>query len=61
MPKKKTKKLPLRASYTREEYLQILLKYSLRAVTGQGSGVDEFFTQQSNKLKQELKELRKSK
>lgn len=42
-----------------EDWLLHLIKVSENAVTGQGSSIDEFFTQQAARLKKQLQELRK--
>lgn len=46
---------------TKEEYLEILIRFSKRAITKQGSGVDDYFTQQAARLEKQLKELRSAK
>ena len=55
---KKAPKAPVVKVSREEEYLLVLIAASERAITGQGSGVDEFFTQQANRLKRQLQDLR---
>lgn len=43
---------------TEEDQLLILIKHSENAITTQGTGVDEFFIQQTARLKKKLEELR---
>lgn len=42
-----------------EEYLELLIKKSEEQISGAGSSIDEFFTYQAEKIKKQLKELRK--
>lgn len=58
---KKTFKQPKRRKITQEEYLETLIRFSERAITGYGSGVDEFFKQQAARLRKELEELKNAK
>lgn len=40
------------------EYLEILIEFSLRAITLHGNDIDDFFAQQAQRLQLKLKELR---
>lgn len=57
--KKQTKKI--KKVSPEERFLLILIEASEKAVTSQGTGVDEFFRQQANRLRGQLKALRGSK
>ncbi len=62
MAKKKSKKKQVQPrTNDQEEFLKTLIRYTERAITDQGSSIDELFTQQAVKLKKQLKELGKSK
>jgi hypothetical protein len=54
---KKAPKPPVRRKISDVEYLDILIAASRRAITGQGSGVDEFFEQQASRLEKQKEEL----
>ena len=57
--KAKTKKKLRTRPITQKEYLQILIDYSERAIDGRGGSIDEFFANQANRLRKQLKELSK--
>lgn len=59
-PVKKSQK-PRHRPITQAEYLETLIKFSRRAITGHGSGVDEFFEQQAKRLEKQLEDLRSQK
>ena len=56
-PSKKAPKPFVRKKISDVEYLDILIGFSRRAITGQGSGVDEFFEQQATRLEKRKSEL----
>ena len=58
--KKKEKLINLRDRLpkTEEEYLERLILVSERAITKQGTAIDEFFEQQAARLRKQLEELR---
>ena len=61
MAKKLTKKKPtkkIKQVSSREKFLEILIEASERAVTKQGSAIDEFFQRQANRLRAELKGMK---
>lgn len=57
-----TKKPPVQkvklGSRNEVEHLETLIMFSERAISSHGNSIDEFFTQQSERLKKQLKELR---
>lgn len=59
--KKPANKKVRRHTISEEEYLGTLIKFSKRAITKQGSSIDEFFTQQAERLERKLEELRRPK
>jgi hypothetical protein len=56
--KKTTKKYP---EISKEEFLEKLVALSERNVTGYGTSIDQLFTDQANKLRKELEELKGNK
>lgn len=60
-PKKSSNPLLDRLPKNQEEYLEHLIKVSEAAITKAGSGVDEFFAQQADRIRKELEALRKGK
>lgn len=56
--KKAAKKAPMPKISRDEEYLLILIAATERNITDQGTGIDEFFTQQANRLRLQLENLR---
>ena len=56
-----TKKQRVYPPVSKEDHVRCLIKYSERAITGQGTGVDVFFEAQVEKLKKRLKSLEKVK
>lgn len=58
--RKKPKKVTVPKKSRAEEFLEILIGFSDRANTGRGSGLDEFFVQQSDRLKKQLEDLKKA-
>ncbi|MCX9024628.1 MAG: hypothetical protein OIN85_00865 [Candidatus Methanoperedens sp.] len=57
--KKKAWKKPKTRPITQKEYLQTLIQFSERAITKQGTGIDDFFANQAKRLKKELAQLNK--
>lgn len=58
---KSTKKKIQSRNTIEEEHLETLIKFSRRAITNQNSGIDEFFSYQTEKLEKRLEELRRTK
>jgi hypothetical protein len=53
---KKAKTVPI----SQKEYLQILISFSERAIDNRSGSIDEFFANQANRLRKQLKELSKN-
>lgn len=58
---KKTTKKRKSIPWTEEERLENLIRASENAITKQGTSIDDFFKQQSARLKKELEVLRAKK
>jgi hypothetical protein len=56
--KKKAAKPVKRVRKTEAEHLQHLINVSKNAITGQGTGIDEFFGQQAARLEKQLEQLK---
>jgi hypothetical protein len=60
-PRKKPAEKPTTPTSRDEAWLEKLIALSEKQVTNQGTSIDELFTQQANRLRKELEELRKNK
>lgn len=58
--KKKAKRKIKTRPVTRREYLETLIRFSERAMDGKGGSIDDFFSNQANRLRKQLKELPKN-
>jgi hypothetical protein len=58
MGKKKLKKTVKKIKKNPDiEHLETLLTYTLRAITSHGSTLDQFFENQANKIRAQIKEI----
>jgi len=58
--KNKTAKKKTNSSRSEKEFLLTLIKLSERAISSKNGGLDDFFVQQTARLKKELKDIRKN-
>lgn len=56
--KKTAKSTPGPKAVSQKEYLRVLIHYSKRAITNQGSNADEYFVKQTEKLEKLLREAK---
>jgi hypothetical protein len=64
MATKKKSKKTTKKEYpviTREQFLEMLITLSERNVTGYGTSIDQLFTDQANRLRKQLEELKGNK